>query len=491
MPRYRIRYRKKLFDFRCEHPRCGAVVSAALTFLQLQSEMRTEAWEIPDLEFLLHALRISFVDPRGTALFSIPSAQIYLHGKARVRFHKGSIPQEEYFLQVFTFLRRKIQLREYREAVNARRLLQQSLETSLQQCEYREILWHCFVGDSCSAFFANLTTTLQRTVAFQQQVWTPQEFSVFWDHIQQAVAVSCTEITWVDRYRGEPFRRVLPTHSLITAAELLHFLRARPPMDLAHFLTAFDACLPHPAAQWQFRCLGPESRRAALANACAVTAREPCPYPSDCEQPRGPVGQVVCPLCNRQCSDANAMLLHLRADHPTREGRAPLLARCADAWPNAVSTASLTGHMAAYRTEFEQLLQPNLFCGFCSAASPTEETFLVDFRDTADTAAFFHSWLSARRFLENWAQSFEEELPVGYVGLTYEHLQSAAVLLPAELATPGLDAAHSLIHHFFSFDISPKGHAYIHVQHIFSLRFAPPFSHWCSCPGRLAALHSI
>lgn len=132
---------------------------------------------------------------------------------------------------------------------------------------------------------------------------------------------------------------------LITS--FLHFLHTRPASSLSHFLHSFDACIHQPASAWEFWCLSTEERQQSLRRACATTALQPMHYPAD---------------------------NHINSDDGAEEHLSKTLATAGASWPCAIPPSAHCLHLASYRSNFEQIVQPPQVCAFCACAVWNDES---------------------------------------------------------------------------------------------------------------------
>ena len=409
MPRRHFRYKTQSFYFPANLSSAQQLrLEAVVTFLQQQPEVLNELFSGKDFEFLWQAaIYFSRASSTENEHMNIPTQQIKLPHETSIQWTRSRVPLRNYFSEYFTFLQRKLQAVQCPTRESARALLSQPCDLQSRTCNYAGNQWYCFVPTSRSNFVDELLTILQSTACYRQQAWSLAEFRSLWTEIQSACCLqNADELLHLDRsYLGQRWRRRIASRFVIVVAELLHYLHAQPAMSLAEFLRCFDACMPYPAAQWDFRCLSSTDRLARLAAACASTSLEPRFYASDMQS----------------------------AGHSS-DPRRLRLAEAAQAWPAAIQTPYLLAHLHAYRHHFEDCLAPPAPCAFCACPSWNTHENLVDLRALPCGLPHLHSLLSGQFFLERYRAMFADfSFPTTFIGLTLEHLQNQFPPLPQEL----------------------------------------------------------
>ena len=379
---------------------------ALRTFLHAQPEIQNETWSLPDFEFLWFAAKTSFRSPAPSGVLNLPLQRPCLQDGNRIRWSKSGIPADAYFLEAFSYLRRRDRITTLTNPIAARELLAQPCDLHRQTAFYMDKHWSCIVLTERMDFFATTMTVLTRTACFQQQAWSLDAFSDLWHSIQYASGTLSPFIDLSRTYDGQQWRRRVPTDHLIVAAELLHFLHTRPATSLFHFLRSFDACIYQPASAWEFWCLSAEERQESLRRACAPTAQQPLHYPADS---------------------------HIHSDDSPQEHRRKTLATAGASWPCAIPPSAHCMHLASYRSNFEAILQPPQVCAFCACAVWNDEGSCLDLRQLPCHLSALHTLLSGQLWLENQAAALRDPLPPHFVPLSLADLTPRFASLPIEM----------------------------------------------------------
>ena len=404
--RLKFRYRNQDFRFRNstsnpEDPEALLRFEALRTFLRCQPEIEAEKWSIPDFELLFAAASYSFKTHEPGGNLNFPSQRLRLRNGSRIRWSKANIPRSRYFSEVCCFLRRRDRILEQAlSPADAQQLWGQPCDVERCAMQYRGRTWPLIVNANRMDFFTATIAALQHTVCFRDEIWSLDEFHQLWHSVQTACASARDRIEHCGRYGDVRWRRTVPLHSLISAAELLHFLHTRSPSSSDEFLHCFDACLHRPASEWDFWCQTTAMRQAALAQACATTSMEPRFYPSD-----------------STLSDDN------RRVH---------LAHCGANWPSAIPLSDLFSQLTSYRKQFEAVLQPPQVCAFCACGVWANTHHLLDLRQLPYSLAQLHSILSAKHWLER-QQTEQQNLPDSFQPLSMEDLKDQVPHAPVEI----------------------------------------------------------
>ena len=303
--------------------------TAAIAFLREQPELTNASLSISDFERLWHAFKLSFKAPYtiepSSQLLNFEETRLQLQNGQRFRWSASGIPINTYFIFVFTFFQRRASVYASTTVKDARRILNQPPTIELHRCTYLSKSWFCFTLPSAVPGILDLLQILQRTIAFQTQAWSIEEFHLFWQTVQYVAATDKRRVEIRRFYADQLWQRTIDSHLLITAAELLHFLHRHHPMDLQAFLQCFDTCLLLPAASWTYHCQTLAARIEALATACQTTAREVHPYQSDAFD---------------------------TSHEPAYLQRHRSFSQSATQWPGAVPSLELRQHLASGRASF-------------------------------------------------------------------------------------------------------------------------------------------
>jgi hypothetical protein len=204
-------YRKK--RFRLSFPqddREGPLRFEALrTFLHLQPEIQNETWPLPDFNFLWFAAKASFSSAVPSVILNLPLQRPYLQDGNPIRWFKSGVPASAYFLEAFSYLRRRDRIATLSSTVAARELL-------AQPCDLHRH-WSCIIRTARMDFFTATMTVLTRTACSQQQAWGLEAFSDLWRSIQCASGTLSPSIELQRRYDGQQWRRQVPTDHLVFA----------------------------------------------------------------------------------------------------------------------------------------------------------------------------------------------------------------------------------------------------------------------------------
>lgn len=431
--RFKFSYRNQEFRWRApsNDPAADLRFEAFRTFLRLQPQIRNETWSLSDVEFLFEAARHSFQTASPQGNLNIPQQRFRLSNGSRMYWGKTAIPKTNYFLEVFCFLHRRdlVQAQALTQA-DARRLLGQPCHLRRCTVDYLQTSWPFILDADHMDFFTSTISTLQRTVCFQQQIWNRTEFLQLWDSLHCACNSSDHQIQLDRQYSGHRWRRSIPIHSIIAAAELLHFLRNSPSMPLNHFLHCFDACLHRPASEWDFWCQSTDMRQASLADACATTSMDPRFYTSD-------LHSAPSAHCSQDDSDRSRRLMHYGAE-----------------WPSAIPLSDQFSQLKNYRTRFETHVQPPKICAFCACGIWADGDQILDLRQLPCDVTLLHPILSAHLWLERQTPA-EQPLPHHFQPLSLQHLRDFFPAAPTEVAEAALVTCPTSLPTLFHFQIEP------------------------------------
>lgn len=410
--RWRFTYRGQVFH--CSPPddapplRCEAFK----TFLQHHPDISSERFSLPDFELLWYAAKTTLSTPADTSrAINCPPQKIDISSPRRtLRWNRQNIPMQHFFSEVFCFLERKYALTGINDIADPRNFLAQPCDLHVRTCTYAGATWYCIVSPLTTDFFDTTVTVLSHTCCFRQQLWSTADFTWMWRCIQQTCASGNTQVGLNLHYADRRWRRTVQAQQLISAAELVHFLHARPAMPFEAFLLCFDACLSQPASHWPFLCQTSSERRALLTAACETTAREPTSYSSD-----GSDMDLTSSAAGRQ--------------------RRLRLVETASAWPAAIPPGELFSHMTTYRSYFYDALKPPFLCAACACSTSFPAAELLNLRDVFPDLMVLHSIFSAKTYLHRYYEYHGCNLPRTFSGLRMETLQSYLATLPTELRT--------------------------------------------------------
>ena len=409
--RWRFTYRGTVFN--CSPPddvpplRCEAFQ----TFLQNHPAISSERFSLEDFELLWYAAKTTLAtsaDDSGTV--NCPPQRFNTSSRRTLRWNRPNIPLQHFFCEVFSFLERKYALTVQNDIADPRNFLSQPRDLHVRTCTYAEATWYCIVPSLATDFFDTTCTVLFHTCCFQQQLWSTADFTWMWRCIQQTCASGNSRVCLDLRYADRRWRRTVPAQQLVSAAELIHFLYARPAMPLETFLLCFDACLSQPASHWSFLCQTSSERHATLTAACATTAREPTSYASD-------------------GSD-----MDLSSSTSAHQRRLRLL-ETASSWPAAIPPAELFSHMTTYKSYFYDALKPPFLCATCACPTSFPAAELLNLREVFPDLMVLHSIFSANTYMQRYYEFHGCNLPPTFTGLQIETLQSYLATLPIELRT--------------------------------------------------------
>ena len=189
-PSINFLYRGKEFRVRNLANIQGA--TAAIAFLRQQPELTTASLSISDFERLWHAFKLSFKAPyaieHSSQLLNFEETRLRLRNGQRLRWSASGIPIDTYFIFVFTFFQRHSSVSACTSVQDARRILNQPPTIELHRCTYLSKAWFCFTLPSAVPVILDLLQILQRTIAFQTQAWSIEEFHLFWQTVQYVAA---------------------------------------------------------------------------------------------------------------------------------------------------------------------------------------------------------------------------------------------------------------------------------------------------------------
>lgn len=384
--------------------------TAAIAFLREQPELTNASLSISDFERLWHAFKLSFKAPYtiepSSQLLNFEETRLQLQNGQRFRWSASGIPINTYFIFVFTFFQRRASVYASTTVKDARRILNQPPTIELHRCTYLSKSWFCFTLPSAVPGILDLLQILQRTIAFQTQAWSIEEFHLFWQTVQYVAATDKRRAEIRRFYADQLWQRTIDSHLLITAAELLHFLHRHHPMDLQAFLQCFDTCLLLPAASWTYHCQTLAARIEALATACQTTAREVHPYQSDAFD---------------------------TSHEPAYLQRHRSFSQSATQWPGAVPSLELRQHLASGRASFIRCMEAPAQCTFCACPTPAHQAILLDLRHLHGGCLALHPLLSGQAYVLRNHARFADHLPITFLGLTWDDLKDICVPLPVEL----------------------------------------------------------